>query len=84
TYIFSFISFHAKKYRVTSACGGEGAVLAVHQDGQREAKESLRSATVLIQLAAEPSQSWDGRAPIPPSFSGNWGLRELLLTLFPP
>lgn len=47
TYMLSFIFFHAKKYRVTGVCGREGAVLAVHQDGQREA-ELHRSATVLI------------------------------------
>lgn len=48
--MFSFISFHAKKYRVTSECGGEGLVLAVHQDAQREAR-SVPSATVFMQLA---------------------------------
>lgn len=48
--MFSFISFHAKKYRVTSECGGEGPVLAVHQDAQIEAR-SVPSATVFMQLA---------------------------------
>lgn len=75
--MFSFISFHAKKYRVTSVCGGKGPVLAVHQDAQRGA-ESLCSATALRQLN-QPELGRQG--PVPPSFSGNWGLRELSLTL---
>lgn len=79
--MLSFIFFHAKKYRVTGVCGREGAVLAVHQDGQREA-ELHRSATVLIQLAAEPKRLGTAR-PGPLSFNGTWRLRELLLTLLP-
>lgn len=50
----------------------------------RMAKEAelLRSATVLIQLAAEPKRLGTAR-PGPLSFNGTWRLRELLLTLLP-
>ncbi|EDM05267.1 rCG32530 [Rattus norvegicus] len=40
--MFSFISFHAKKYRVTSVCGGEEAILDVHQDAQERLSHSAQ------------------------------------------
>lgn len=70
--MFSFISFHAKKYRVTGVNGdGSG-------EGPRERLGQHPQPGDHLFMQLDPRWSWNSRLTDPPTFSAAWRCQAAL------